>query len=68
MRGVVEGVAGGEMQDGAVSFEGERGLDEKGDVEYDDVAQREEDEDEPDNEDDEGGKMNEDEKMNEQEE
>ena len=54
MGAAIEGVSGGEMEDGAVSFEGEKRMDEKGDVEYDDVSQREEDEDEPDNED---GKM-----------
>lgn len=53
MEGVVEGLEGegeGEaMDEGGVGFEGEEGMDDKGDVEYEDVASREEDEDEPDN-------------------
>ncbi len=54
MEGVVEGLEGGEMDEGAVEFDDEQAMDEKGDVEYGDVAEREEDEDEPDNDD---GKM-----------
>ena len=51
MAGGVEGLEGEEMEEGAVGVEGEEGMDEKGDVEYGGVAEREGDEDEPDNQD-----------------